>query len=264
MGVIVNSGFSKEKFEKFLNKTERPLLENDNKAYRHLVKADALRIKNYFWESIDEYLNSLKYDDTNPDTYVGLAYSYKQTGYIKSALSAFNKAKSISPFHKELFFEVGCCYCIDKKFSMAIKEYKRALQLSPDFFEAKFNLAFTYELNNMNEQAVREYKKIIQDFPDHIKSYNNLGGLYMKLDQYKQAIKVFKELIKIDSSFSRAYLGIAISSDKLKDTRTALRYYKKYLKLNPGSENLAYIQQRVVELTKSRDLSKKSHLMLVS
>lgn len=267
MGVIVSDNFSREKMEKFLNKTENNYndkYENENRAYRHLVKADALRLKNYFWESIEEYLNSLSYDSKNIDTYVGLGYSYKQIGYVKSAVNAFNQAKKLSPFLKELYFEAGCCYCIDQNFIKAIAEYKKALKINPDFLEARFNLAFAYELNDQNALAVEEYKKIIEKNPEHIKSYNNLGSIYMKLELYKEAIKIFKETLKRSPEYSRAYLGVAICFDKLKDCNIALRYYKKYLKQNPKSENLSYILDRLNELSKGKVLSRNSHLMLVS
>ncbi len=264
MGVVVNNSFSEEKLKKFLNKADTSLTENQNRAYRHLVKADALRIRNYFWESIEEYLISLKYDDKNPDTYTGLGYSYKQAGCVKNAMDAFNNAKKLSPFQKELYFETGCCYCIDYEFGLAIKEYQRALKLCPDFLEARFNLAYTYEMDNRNSLAIKEYKKIIEENPGHSKSYNNLASLYMKLDSYKKAIETFKRLLKFDSEYVRAYLGIAISFDKLKDKASALRYYKKYLKYKPDSNNLAYILDRIGELSIDRKAVKKSHLKLVS
>ncbi len=264
MGVVVSDSFSKEKLEKFLNKSDKLSVDNENRAYRHLVKADALRIRNYFWESIDEYLLSLKYDSNNIDACLGLGYSYKQVGYVKNAIDAFNDAKKLSPFHKELYFEAGCCYCIDYNFQAAINEYKKALKICPDFSEARFNLAFTYELDNRNTLAIEEYKKIIDKKPEHSKSYNNLASLYMKLELYKQAIKVFKELLKVDLSYSRAYLGVAICFDKLKDKNIALRYYKKYLKIKPNSENSAYILNRIDELNKEKHVAGKSHLKLVS
>ncbi len=261
MGVIVSDNFSADKINMFLNKAENKNLEF---AYHHLVKADALRIKNYFWESIDEYLNAIKYDDSNVEAYIGLGLSYKQIGYLKSAVSAFNSAKKLNFFDKQLYFESGCCFCIDQKFSQAINEFKKALKISPDFIEAEFNLAFTRELNSQYDSAIQGYKKIIGENPQHIKSYNNLGSLYIKLELYRKAIKVFSDLLKIDSDYTRAYLGIALSFDKLKKRSNALRYYRKYLKLNPNSENLPYILERIDELKKGILSVKNSHLMLVS
>lgn len=264
MVVVFSNSFKKQKLEKFLNKTCASSIENENKAYRHHVKADALRIKNYFWESIEEYLLSIKYNGSNSDAYKGLGYSYKQIGYTKSAIDAFNSAKKLSPFEKELYFEAGCCYCIEYNFQEAIKEYQKALKLCPEFLEASFNIAFAYELEGFDSMAMKEYEKIILNNPEHLKSYNNLASLYMKLNMYKQAIKTFKRLLRKDYGYSRAYLGLAICFDKLKDKNIALRYYKKYLTIKPNSENLDYILERISELNKEKPYRENIHLKLVS
>ncbi len=263
MGVVITDNFSSEKLEKFLNKAEKQFDDKDF-SYKHLVKADALRIKNYFWEAIDEYYNVLRINGSNFEALKGLGLAYKQIGYVKNAINAFNKAKKINSFDKQLYFEAGCCYCIDHKFCCAVKEYKKALKISPDFLEARFNLAFAYELHGQNSLAIKEYKKIIRENPQHLKAYENLGGLYMKLNLYKSAINIFVSSIKIRPVSSKAYLGIAICFDKLQDQRMALRYYRKYLKYEPDLNNLSHVIERFEDLRKKNILQGRFYPQFVS
>jgi len=266
MNIVFNNCLD-VKLEGLLNKVKTPVY--DDPSYNHLVKADALRIKNHFWDSIEEYLTALEHDNSNKEAHKGLGLAYKQIGCIKSAVSAFNNAKKLNPFDKSLYFEAGCCYCIDHKFTNAIKEFKKALKICPDYTEARYNLALAYDLSRQYDLAIKEYNHLISENPGFIQSYNNLGSLYMKLDSYAKAIKVFKDFLKANPESARPYLGIGISFDKLGDKVKAVRYYKKYLKLKPKSDNIPYIMERMSELNKTKPASnkkshKKPHLMLVS
>jgi tetratricopeptide (TPR) repeat protein len=261
MGVISDKLFNTN-FKNFLNKAENPLKDKKQLSYTHLVRGDALRMRNYFWESIEEYITALQYDDNCFDTYIGLGLSYKQIGYTKSAITAFSKARKINSFDKYTYYETGCCLCMDKNYQKATEYFIKAIKISPDFIEARLNLALAYELSFKNNCAINEYKTIIERFPDHFLSYNNLGSLYMKLDLYYPAIEIFKKLLRVDRGYSRAYLGIGIAMDKLGYKKKALRFYKKYLKLKPDSTNLPYILERIQEL-KNDTFSRKRNFVVL-
>lgn len=246
------------------------ILEQSNKsseeemAYKHLVRADALRIKNCFWHAIDEYVKSLEYSKDSSEAYFGLGMAYKQAGEIQDAIVAFNFAKRLSVFDKKIYFEIACCYCIDMNFEQAIKEFKKALKLSPDYSEAAFNLALAYELSGKTELAISQYLQIIKSNPENIVGYNALAGLYIKKDMYSKAINIFKQALKADKDFLRAYLGIAIAFDHLNEAGKAIRYYQKYAKLIPSCSNIPYIKERVLELRKNSCPKDSFHIRLVS
>lgn len=261
---IVTDGKMSKKARAFVNKLNEKADTPKELAYNHLIKADAYRIKNFFWEAIEEYLTALEHDESNFEIYKGLGLAYKQTGFVNSAITAFDDAKKLLPFDKTLYYEAGCCYCIDKKFTGAAKEFKKALKICPDYIEAKLNLAFSYELNNRHAAALEDYLNIIKEHPESSSAYNALGSLYIKLEMYVKAVNIFRDLLKIEKDYSRAYLGIAISYDKLNCIREALRYYKKYIKLKPNCSNLPFINDRIIELKTFIVPDKKSHLRLVS
>lgn len=260
---IVFNGNSFSCLEGLMNKVETSTSKEP--AYHHLIKADALRIKNYFWDSIEEYLTAIQLDDSNIEAFKGLGLAYKQVGCLKSAVSAFELAKKLNPFDKYLYFEAGCCYCMDKKYAKAITEFKKALKLSPDYWEAHYNLALAYEMDHQCENAIKEYNRLIKNNPKSIKTYNSLAGLYIKLNMYKESIKVFRDVLKFHPEFTRAYLGMAISFDKLGNTSRAMKHYKNYLKQRPNSDNVPYIIDRICEIQKNKPATaRKAHLMLVS
>ncbi len=261
---IVTDDSMSQKVQTFVNVINDKNDIKEKIAYRHLIKADALRMTNYFWEAIEDYLIVLKHDKNNFEAYKGLGYSYKQTGNTHSAINAFNKAKKLSFFDKILYYEVGCCYCMDKKYDKAVKEFQKAIKISPDYSEAKLNLALAYEYGNKIDLALKTYMQLIETEPENVSARNALGSLYIKLEMYIKAIKTFRLLLKIKRDYSRAYLGIAISFDKIGNSSDALRYYKKYMDLKPNCGNIPFILDRVTELRKVTIPKKKSHLQLVS
>lgn len=251
MSLVVNNSGA-DKLQGFLTRAQNKLREQNELAYEHCVKADALRIKNYFLESIDEYIAAISYDENSIDAFKGLGLSYRQVGLVKSAIESFEKAKKIAPFDKSVRYELGCTYTQGSEFEKALKEFKSALKIDPEYIDAQFNLAITHELANEIDLAIAIYNKIIEQRPSYITAYHNLGSLYMRLGHNQYAIEVFKALLKINPEFTRAYLGIAIAYDKMENASRALRYYKKYMTLKPNSANIPYIKERVYSIRLER------------
>jgi len=248
--VIIISNIVTDRIQGFLNKTIIcESLDKERKlSYEHCVKADALRIRNYFLESVTEYLLALSYDENNKDAFKGIGLSYKQLGKIQNAIIAFEKAVKLSPFDKNVRYELAGCYYQNNNLKQAFKEYKRVIKLDPDFTDAQNNLALVHELCGETDMSIKIYNKIIETDPSYLSAYNNLGSLYLRMENFSMALKVFRKAIKINKEFSRAYLGLAITFDRMFCPSDAIRYYKKYLNIKPNSANVGYIIQRIKEL----------------
>ncbi len=261
MGVIVEE-FKKDKLQSFLNKLkDRPIY--DNKAYQHCIKADALRMKRLFMESIKEYQNALIYDEKNPEAFKGLGISFKETGRLVDSINSLNEARKLSPFDKSIYYELACAYLLNNKPCPAVKALVRAIKLDRDFIEAQFKLAIAHEMLEEEEMAVMIYEKVIEQRPSYIAAYNNLGGLYIRLHMYEEAICTFRKILSINPEFVRAYLGIGVAFDNLNRFCDAMRNYKKYLEQKPASANAVYLRDRIRIIKNNRGPLSKSHLKLI-
>lgn len=263
---IVSGNSSAKNFEMLLNKVDHP--EKDNfQTYEHCVKADALRIQNLYWESIEEYLQALSFDENNVDALKGLGKSYKHVNYMKSAIEVLTKAKKIVPFDKEVYLELGICYYIDSKFSQAFKYLKRAIKIAPNYTEAQLHLAIAHEFANEIDLAIKVYNKIIEEKPSYVAAYNNLGGLYLRLNMCTAGVETFSSLLRINPEFARAFLGIAICYDKMDNTTLAIKYYKKYMQIKPNSDNIPYVLDRLKSMKEEQVVlnpTRPKHLKLVT
>jgi len=262
MGVIVGES-NKDNLQNFLNKAVNESNIYTDKAYEHCIKAEALRIQNYFFESIEEYLNSISYNNNNPDAFKGMGLSYKELGNISLAIEALETAKKLAPFDKHIYYELACCYLLEGKGCKAIKALIRAIKLDPKYIDAQFKLAIAHELVDEPEIAEAIYKKIIEQRKSYLAAYDNLGSLYIRLFRYQDAIKIFNELLKINPDFYRALLGIGVAFDKAGKRVEAMRYYKKYLAKKPNSGNARYINDRLAAIREERSYINRSHIKLI-
>ena len=263
MGFLVNS-FDEKTMKKFLVKNKKPKNSNINyNSYKNCIKAEALRIKNLFQESIEFYLLAISYDNSNYEAFKGLGNSYKDIGFIKSAIEAFHQAKKLLPFDINIYYELGCCYSLENNFIKASEYFSKCLKIDPGFIDAKFKLGLTMEFRNKNKEAIEIYKEIINKSPEYIAAYNNLASLFMRLGFYSKAIDIFKTSLKIDPNFSRAILGIAISLDKANNKIQALRYYKKFLKIDKRSKNTPYVVERIKEIYNEKKSVTNKNIRLV-
>jgi tetratricopeptide (TPR) repeat protein len=262
MGVLIK-GFENDNLKQLLNPAENTGVVNE-KAYRHCIKADALRIKNYYFESIDEYLNALDFDSNNADAYRGLGISYRHVGYIDNAIEVFHRARKLAPFDKTIYYELGSCYIAKKKPCPAIKSLITAIKLDPMFIDAQFKLAVVHEMIDEDDIAELIYSKIIEVRPSYVAAYNNLGSLYIKLQRHYEAIKMYRRLIRINPDFNGAYLGLAVAYDKAGRTHSAVKYYKKYAELKPNANNIIYVDNRLKHLKNSKTPTAKRKFGLIS
>ncbi|MEI7474641.1 MAG: tetratricopeptide repeat protein [bacterium] len=260
---IVATGKVADKFNDLINKVHIPF-KNTGKSYEHCIKADALRIQDYFLESIAEYKKAISFDKDNFDAYRGLGFTYKALDMSEKMVESFEIAKKLSPFDKEIYVELGMGYLKTGEIALAMSCFRTLIKLDPDFTEAWFQLAMSHELLNENEMAIDIYNKIILQKDTHLGAYNNLGSLYMRLGKHFEAAGLFLRAIEINPQFSRAFLGLAIAFDKMERVNDAIRYYKKYLEMKPNSANTIYIIERLEALRTEKRPSSRSHLKLVS
>lgn len=258
---VVKGNF--DKLKGFLNKTQDADDGYSDKAYELCVKADALRIKNYFLESIEEYQKILKFNKNYADAHKGMGIAYKHLKDYKNAIKSLEQARKLTPFAKEVYYELGLCYMKQNKGCPAIKSFVKAVKLDHEHYDALFNMAAAHEMIDEPEMAEMIYKKVIDNRPSYIAAYNNLGSLSIRQGKFLEAIKTFKKLIEINPEFIRANLGIAVAFDKMDKLSDARRYYKKYLEKKPNAGNAPYILDRINDIRLEKPNTKNSHLKLV-
>lgn len=235
-----------------------PNMDKPSMAYQLCVKADALRLANFYQEAVSRYLNSILIDRENADSYYGLGICYKNLNRIDKAIDAFEKAKKIREMDFSICYELGICYMISGEICRAMKNLVKSLKLNPKNLNAQIQLAIAHEIIEENDMALMIYQKIIETSPSFIKAYNHKSALLMSMDSYHEASVILNQIIKLNPSYHRAYLGIGICFDKLGKKTQAIRYYRKFLEYKPNSHHALSVKTRLTELKTGMASSKNS------
>lgn len=199
-------------------------------------------------KAVCKHLTDMLNKPLNPDTYKKLSREYKKLKEYNKAIKHLEKAKKISMFDSEIYYELGLNYLLCSNFDEARCNFIKTIKLNPHNLNAQLQLAIVHELLDEADMALLIYDKIIEEKPDFIVAYNHKAGLYMQLKDYLEAAKIFHAILKIDPYYYRANLGLGICFDKLDMHTKAVRFYKKYIAQKPESETTKSIVGRIVDI----------------
>ncbi len=251
-------GNKEEKIEEVLIKKQSD--PQTKRAYKFLVKADALRLNSMFQESVKHYLSALMIERNNIQIYIGLAQSYLHLGNTDKAIETLEKARNIEPNNADIPFEIGKCFLRMGLPCVAVVNLKESILLDKDNMEAQLQLGVAHELMEEYELALMIYQRIIEKHPSFLKAYQHQAALLVELKQYQDAASVFVQLIKINPQYYKAVLGIGICFDKMGKRSSAIRYYKRFLALKPNSKNAPDVIERLKQIQKIHSVSKENFL----
>ena len=195
--------------------------------------------------------------------YLELAKTYKKLKKYDKAISNLNKAKSISSFNSEIYYELGINYLFKDEMDYARKNFIRTIKLNDENLRAQLQLAVSHELMGEDLMAIDIYKTIIEKKPDYLMAYNHLASLYMEYDRFEEAARLFYKTLEMQPDYYRANLGLGLCFDKMKKYSLAVRYYKKYIARKPKSETSRALASRIYDIYTKLASKDKNGLKLV-
>lgn len=197
------------------------------------------------------------------DRYLELAKSYKKLKKYDKAINNLNKAKSISSFNSEIYYELGINYLFKDEMDIARKNFIRTIKLDDENLRAQLQLAVSHELMGEDFMAIDIYKTIIEKKPDYMMAYNHLASLYMEFEMFEDAAKLFYRALEIQPDYYRANLGLGLCFDKMKKYSLAVRFYKKYIARKPKNETSHALASRIYDIYTKLTSKEKNGLRLV-
>ncbi len=214
------------------------------------------------------YLNkSLKIENTNIESLLGLFYAYSQLGRLKksakyllkaekyhphaepvlsaliwyyteineldTALSYYEKVRRLGIDNPETLRNAGIAFERTGKYEDAERCFTAALRLNPRFDDVRDLLADHYILIDHVDKAISLYKEHLKDSPRNIRTLSRLIFCLSQNDQSEEAIALAQETIRLYPNSPVGYVDCAyvyLNTGKMEETLT---YANKALDVNP-------------------------------
>jgi tetratricopeptide (TPR) repeat protein len=114
------------------------------------------------------------------------------------ALTAFEKARQLSPDDPDVLMRLGDSYAMNKDTKRAIEAYARLLELRPNANGVREKLALSYVAEGDKEKAVAVLEEIIRREPLRFEIYNWLGELNEELKRDEKAVSYYKQSLVLN------------------------------------------------------------------
>jgi tetratricopeptide (TPR) repeat protein len=210
---------------------------------------------------------SLKIDNTNIESLLGLFYAYSQLGRLKksakyllkaekyhpdaepvlsaliwyyieineleTALQYVEKARKIGIENPETFRNAGIAFERTGNYDEAEKCFFAALKLNPRFDDVRDLLADHYILIDQIDKAISLYQNHLKDSPRNIRTLSRLIFCFSQNDQSDKAVTLATETIRLYPNSPVGYVDCAyvyLNMGKMDETLT---YANKALDVSP-------------------------------
>lgn len=211
------------------NAAQKKLLGKLNKAIEHLNANQLPQARNLC-------RNITKTNPKFADAWHILAIVEKQSGQLKSALYAFDKAIQSDSSNPNFHYNLAVTYHETGLFDQAIQSYTRSLNLNPNNAAALDNLGTLFQQKMRFEEALDLHLKAITIQPTP-NCFNNLGECYRKLYKPELAIEAYQNAIRMMPHFAGALKNLGNLYKEMGEFDKANEYLQKAVDIENSIEN---------------------------
>lgn len=177
--------------------------------------------------------------------YFLMGYAFSQIGEIEKAVSCFQRAVELKPFHVEAIRNLAKIYFNQEDFGQAIHLFKRILKLISYDYQAKFLLERALEeksfFSEENEPRLTKYfvdevdlkyKYVFEaDINSVVKKINQYALDSVRSGQLNEAVRVIKSFLEINDLSPELNYNLAQLYNGLNVLKKALKYAWRAIEL---------------------------------
>ena len=161
-----------------------------------------------------------------PDAWFYLSRAYRQTGHLKSALTAIDKTGL-----KQILYliEKALIYQDLKKYDQALSLYQQAMRLAPHNPDIWANQANIFKARGEFAAAENYYKRALAQDDKHLAARHNLADLLYKMDRIAESLEQYRTVLIQHPDDVSALYNLAIILEKTGEYADSLGLYFKVL-----------------------------------
>lgn len=199
------------------NQIDQP--EKAKDAYLRALAIDStdMELKYYLgvlYYNTQEYENCIAtmseiLDNTEPgselynNSIVSLAIAYDLSGNSEKAIETYDNALKLNPNDKDILFNKGRLYFLQKDYENAAKVWQRVIEIDPDDFEAHLNIANSFI--NVGDEIKKEATQQ-NDQLEYIHSEEERADLEAQYKaQYSKAVPLLEKAVEMKPENANAW-----------------------------------------------------------
>jgi tetratricopeptide (TPR) repeat protein len=239
-------------------------------AYRYFLNGRDEYEKFYYNDSRKSLEKAVELDPNFAVAYLCLARAYGSLGMSKLRKEAYEKAKVLSqkasekerlyieagyalsiensrekqfriyqqmaqkyPKEKQVHYNLGSYYDINRMFDKAIEEYNRALELDPNYGYALNQLAYMCSDMGNDEKAIEYFKRYAAVSPGDANPLDSMAELYFRMGRLDESIAKYKEALEVKPDFFDTYWRIGYIFSLKENYAEAMKWVDQGITMAP-------------------------------
>ncbi len=216
---------------------------------RALLKGKALLEKGKFEQAAAELRTATLLLKTNAIAFTYLGLALHQSGQLREAETAYQRALALDHQLTDARFDLGCLYLEENKLEQAKSELTAFTLRRPDSPEGWIQLGTAQLRSREGLAAERSFSQALRLKPPDPECLSGIGLAKVQRNHPVEAVQWFRNALKVQPDYAPALLNLAIiAQEQLRDKPMALQYYRLYLARKPAPEDSAPVARLVQQL----------------
>ncbi len=167
-----------------------------------------------------------------------LALVQTELGNIDQAVSAYQRAASLSPKSEFLWNNLGQLLARNDRNEEAIIAYKKALACSPDDFLSWDGAGHVYTKFGDYQNAISAFEKALEIAPYYESSWAGIGSAYLESGQLEKAEGSLRKAVELNAHSIDAWINLGECFAQQKRDLDAIAVYHRAIEFNPQNADI--------------------------
>jgi len=167
-----------------------------------------------------------------------LALVQTELGNIDDAVSAYQRAISLSPESEFLWNNMGQLLAKNERNEEAINAFKKALSISPRDFLSWDGAGHIYIKLGLYQNAISAFEKALEIAPYYESSWAGIGRAYLESGQLEKAEGSLRKAVELNVHLIDTWINLGKCFTQQKRNLDAIAVYHKAIEFNPQSADI--------------------------
>jgi tetratricopeptide (TPR) repeat protein len=167
-----------------------------------------------------------------------LALVHAELGNIDDAVTAYQKAISLSPESGFLWNNLGQLLAKNERNEEAINAFKKALTCSPKDFLSWDGVGHIYLKMGLYLNAISAFEKALEIAPYYEFSWSGIGQAYLESGELEKAIDPLRKAVELNTHSVEAWKNLAKCYTQQDRDLDAINVYQKAVEFHPQNATL--------------------------